>query len=371
VRLGFLSQAQSIHISAGKAELALLETRTHERTPRENRPEEPSMTARCHVCRSEDTRRMFQAPLEKFTKAMGRTGGVDYHFCNHCTVLFQYPIFDQAEYEKFYEKVQRSDETGYRTGEVPSKHLKKKRMDTAFKWNQLRLMDLERLLPGKRIFEVGPAEGTLLASFRDRGFTVSGVEPLAPYARYARDVYKLDVSDGYFDANLAAKTKADMVILDGVLEHLMTPFDMLLLIRKMISPDGILYMGGLPIAEFSTPYMANIAHITLWSRRSLAFALECAGFTPLNILAGRPGNRPAEWVCIAQACREPRDIEREQPVTYPAPDFDKLAAHWDETLKRYALADDRRRKYGPAYTLLTRTVRAVPGARELVQKFAK
>ena len=129
---------------------------------------------------------MFQAPLEKFTKAMGRTTGVDYYFCDHCTVLFQYPIFDSSEYQKFYENVQRSDETGYRSGEVPKKHLDKKQQDTAFKWNQFKLMDLERILPGRRVFEIGPAEGTLLASFRDRGYAVRGIEPLAPYARYAR-----------------------------------------------------------------------------------------------------------------------------------------------------------------------------------------
>ena len=45
--------------------------------------------------------------LGKIHQGHGRSGGVDYYFCDHCTVLFQYPIFDQAEYEKFYEKVQR------------------------------------------------------------------------------------------------------------------------------------------------------------------------------------------------------------------------------------------------------------------------
>ena len=94
--------------------------------------------------------------------------------------------------------------------------------------------------------------------------------------------------DGYFDESIAAREQADLVIFDGVLEHLTTPFEMLKLVRSMISPNGIVYMGGLPCAEIATPYMANISHITLWSRRSLALALSCAGFQPLRIILGRP-----------------------------------------------------------------------------------
>jgi 2-polyprenyl-3-methyl-5-hydroxy-6-metoxy-1,4-benzoquinol methylase len=321
---------------------------------------------RCHVCGSDRARKMFKAPLDKFAKAMGRTTGVEYHYCDHCAVLFQFPIFDSLEYQQFYENIQRSDETGYKSGEVPKKHLDKKQRDTAFKWTQMKLMDLERVLPGNRVFEIGPAEGTLLASFRDRGYIVRGIEPLAPYARYARDVLKLDVIEGYFDAAVAAREKADLVIFDGVLEHLTTPFETLKLVRRMICADGIVYLGGLPSAEVATPTSANIAHITLWSRRSLALVLRCAGFQPLCIIVGRPTNRPDEWVCIAQACLEPHDIEDETPILYPAPDFDELSAHWHDMLGRYARAAERDKKYGAAYTVLRRSMCRM---RTLARKF--
>ena len=173
---------------------------------------------------------MFQGLPGKFDKAMGRAAGVDYHYCERCTVLFQHPIFDESEYKKFYEGVQRSDETGYQSGAVPQKHLEKKRRDTEFKWQQLKLLDVPGMLPGKRVYEIGAAEGTLLASFRDRGYTVAGIEPLAPYAAYAREQLKLDVATGYFDDSVAAGEKADLVILDNVLEHL------LLAVRERCKP---------------------------------------------------------------------------------------------------------------------------------------
>ena len=327
------------------------------------------MNPKCHVCQSEQSRFAFQAPLEKFTKAMGRKKGVDYYFCEHCTVLFQYPIFDQNEYKDFYENKQRSDETGYKSGEVPKDHLKKKQIATDFKWNHMKLLEIEALIPGKRIFELGPAEGTLLATFRDKGYQVKGIEPLAPYARYAREVFKLDVTEGYFDAEVAAREKADMVILDGVLEHLTTPFEMLKLVKQVLSPNGILYMGGLPIAEFATPYMANISHITLWTRRAIAFTLQCAGFQPLDIWKGRPAERAAEWVCASQSCLEPRDIVTAQPTLYPAVKFEDISAHWRTMVDQYNAAVARQEKYGPAYPLLARVARKVPGARALAKKF--
>jgi 2-polyprenyl-3-methyl-5-hydroxy-6-metoxy-1,4-benzoquinol methylase len=299
---------------------------------------------------------------------MGRSVGVDYHYCDNCSGLLQYPIFDEAEYQKFYEKVQRSEEVGFRSDQVPERHLRKKRNDTEFKWNQLTLLDVESLLPGKRIFEIGPAEGTFLAAFRDRGYTARGVEPLIPYANYARDVFKLDVENGYFDAEFAAREKADMVILDNVLEHLLTPGESLRHIRNMISDNGILYVA-VPCAEVASPTNANIAHITLWTRRALAFLLKCSGFHPLAIVKGRPLGMPAEWVSISQACLEPRPIETEVPTLFKAPTFVELSTRWNDMLGRYERARARSEKYGPAYPWLVRLARNVPGARALARKF--
>ena len=141
------------------------------------------MTATCHICRRQGLRLIFSGPLEKFTRAMGRATGVDYYYCDKCTALSQHPIFDEAEYTKFYEKVQRSDETGFRSDAVPKTILKNKRLNTSFKLGRMRLLGLEAMLPGKRIFEIGTAEGTLLAHFRDRGYSVRGIEPLALYLR--------------------------------------------------------------------------------------------------------------------------------------------------------------------------------------------
>lgn len=324
-----------------------------------------SETARCHLCQSEQSRFAFQGPLGKFNKAMGRAVGVNYHYCEHCTVLFQHPIFDETDYKKFYEDVQRSDATGYQSGAVPPKHLERKRRDSEFKWQQMKLLDLPGLLPGKRVYEIGAAEGTLLASFRDRGYSVAGIEPLAPYAAYAREQLKLDVTTGYFDDSVAEREKADLVIVDNVLEHMMKPFATLESVRRMMNENGILYVG-VPGVEVATPPNAHVAHITLWTRRALAFALTCAGFRPLAIILGRPTNRPDEWVCIAQACLTPCNIEQATPLEFRGPSYEEICSRWKEMLDRYARSDARYDKYGPVFQACVRTARK---ARNLVRKF--
>jgi len=299
---------------------------------------------------------------------MGRKAGVDYRFCDKCSSAFQHPIFSETEYQRFYEKVQKSDETGYRSTKVPRFHLRRKIADTKFKWRQLSLLDIDGLVPGKRVFEIGPGEGTLLASFRRRGYTVRGIEPFTLHGDHARDVFKLDVIDGYFDASVAAREKADLVILDNVLEHFTTPFEMLRLVRQVLPLGSILYIA-VPCVETVLPENAHIAHIVLWSRRALAFVLECAGFQVLDMIKGRPGSRPHEWVCLSQAVGEPRDIESATPRLFSPLCFEKVSADWQAGVARYNRALARQEKYGPGYQALVRIVRAVPGARRALRRF--
>jgi len=326
------------------------------------------MTAICHICHSDDTRYIFQSPLEKFTGAMGRTTGVDYYYCQKCTGLSQHPIFSDVDYKRFYELVQRSEETGYRSKKVPRWHLKQKQEHSAFKWNQMNLLDVPGLMPGKRVYEIGSGEGTLLATLRERGFSPRGIEPMALNAEYARNVLKLDVEQGYFNEQVAAREEADLVILDNVLEHLTRPYDMLRLVRGMISTGGVLYVA-VPSAEMVTAENAHIAHITLWTRRALGFLMECAGFEVVGMLKGRPASRPHEWVCVAQATREPCPIETATPRLFPAIPFEELAALWGDRLKRYDRGVQGNAKYGRGFQMMVRLVRKVPGARQVFKRF--
>lgn len=316
----------------------------------------PDSPALCTLCRSEATDFAFQAPLEKYTAVMGRAEGVNYRFCRRCTILYQWPQPSENELNLFYSCLQRTDATGHATGRVPKSHLVKKTAINAFKRQQMRLMGLEECIPGPRVFEIGAAEGSLLATFRDCGFAARGIEPLDVYARYAREVLGLDVQTGFFGASNAHPESADLVILDNVLEHLPDPFATLSLIREMLPAGGILY-AAVPCAETATAGEANVAHLTLWTRRALAFALESAGFSLLNIIRGRVAQRPHEWVCSAQARTRAKPITVQEPELYPAISPAELIDRWETRIRQFITMRRRRERFGKGYDWVTRAGR--------------
>ena len=198
---------------------------------------EPLLDGRTVTTRGQP-RHVFKATLEKYSAAFGLKSGVDYYFCPQTEVVFQHPIIDETEYKRMYEVLQRSDEVGYCSTDVPTEHVRHKEGHTAFKLKQLELLGMGNLLPGRRVLEIGPAEGTLLRHLRDRGYQVRGIEPLELYARYARKVNQLDVKTGYFSEETLEERAADLIILDNVLEHTLRPFDTLCLRNAQFATMG-------------------------------------------------------------------------------------------------------------------------------------
>lgn len=314
------------------------------------------MSRRCTLCGAGESELVFESAVEKFTAAMGRREGVRYYHCAGCGVLFQHPVLTSDEYTRLYESVQRSDETGYSSRRVPRSHLAKKRADAVFKWAQLAALGVFDLGEKLDVFEIGPGEGTLLASFRARGHRARGKEPLALYARHARERLGLDVETGYFGEADARPESADLVVLDNVLEHVPDPLGTLRLARRMLRPGGALYVA-VPCAEVATGSNANIGHLTLWTRPALARALAQAGFEPAPIVPGRPVERPHEWVTLARVPRSDAAPRANGSAALGAGDaigLEDLRARWGEETRRYARTLRLRRLFGPAYPMLKR-----------------
>lgn len=303
----------------------------------------------CLVCGGIDTRFFFAGPLEKFTRAMGRSEGVSYWACSGCSVAFQHPQFSDDEYRAFYEGVQRSDAVGYRDDTIPPEHLEKKRRDAEVKWRLFDGLGLLEAVRGKRVLEVGPAEGTLLSTFAARGFSVSGVEPFDRYARHAREALKLDVKTGYFGPGVVPDASVDLVLIDNVLEHVPEPVATLRAIHAALDRDGIVCIL---VPNWEKVYGANpnIAHLTLWSRRALARALALAHFDVVAIVKGRPVGNAHEWIAVAQRSEEPVGELR-----LPAPDLDAAAQAWSRGVERFERAQRWQARLGPGYDVAVQT----------------
>jgi SAM-dependent methyltransferase len=139
------------------------------------------------------------------------------------------------------------------------------------------------------ILDLGCWVGFLLAEARDRGWTVTGVEPSAFAARYAREHHGLAVLEqDLLSADLPAG-RFDAIVLGDVIEHLTDPLAALHHIATLLAPGGVLYLtvpdSGSRLARAMGRRWWSVipTHVQYFSRHSLSVLLRRAGFEPLEI----------------------------------------------------------------------------------------
>ncbi|MBC8245253.1 MAG: class I SAM-dependent methyltransferase [Verrucomicrobia bacterium] len=97
------------------------------------------------------------------------------------------------------------------------------------------------LRPGVKVLEVGCSVGALLWSMREKvgaTGTFVGVEPHEGHAKFAREAKGLDVRIGLLD-EISHKLKPasfDLIMMNHVLEHTISPTDVLLTCKKLLKP---------------------------------------------------------------------------------------------------------------------------------------
>lgn len=151
------------------------------------------------------------------------------------------------------------------------------------------LEQLERWVDGRRVLDLGCWVGFLLAEARDRGWTVTGVEPSAFAAAYARDTFGLDVLEqDLLGADLPVGAY-DAIVLGDVIEHLTDPLAALEHIAALLAPGGVLYLtvpdSGSRLARIMGRRWWSVipTHVQYFSRHSLTLLLRRAGYTPLEV----------------------------------------------------------------------------------------
>ena len=159
------------------------------------------------------------------------------------------------------------------------------------------LATLNRLAPGKPIFELGCGNGSTAAKLVAAGHPVTGIDPSETgIAIAARAFPQCRLEVGSSDEDLAARFGTFEVVLSlEVAEHVYAPARYAAAIADLLVPGGI--------AIISTPYHAyfkNLAlavtgkldghftalweggHIKFWSRRTLGALFDAAGFDEIG-----------------------------------------------------------------------------------------
>jgi SAM-dependent methyltransferase len=94
-----------------------------------------------------------------------------------------------------------------------------------------------------RLLDVGSGVGCLISSALRHGYTAQGVELSAWASRFAREEKGLDVFSGLLENAELESGSFDVVVINHVLEHVEKPGSILLEIRRLLKPDGLLVIG--------------------------------------------------------------------------------------------------------------------------------
>jgi SAM-dependent methyltransferase len=145
-----------------------------------------------------------------------------------------------------------------------------------------------------RLLEVGCLTGHFLDLARKAGYDVTGLDPDATAAEYARQNFDLNIYEGTAEDLPFEDGMFDSAVMIGVLEHLTEPKQVIGEVRRVLSDSGTL-MIEIPIIDtflfrLLGKYHRHIImdHILLFSQRSIHNFLAVCGFYPVHTeLCGR------------------------------------------------------------------------------------
>jgi 2-polyprenyl-3-methyl-5-hydroxy-6-metoxy-1,4-benzoquinol methylase len=98
-------------------------------------------------------------------------------------------------------------------------------------------------VPGRRLLEIGSNDGLFLAVAAQRGWEVTGIEPLARAVEPGRERFRPDLRRGAIETLEVESGSVDALVMLDVLEHLADPSEALRHIRPMLSEAGVLALA--------------------------------------------------------------------------------------------------------------------------------
>ena len=156
------------------------------------------------------------------------------------------------------------------------------RMDAEFR-------HLPKPLPGQKLLDVGCGNGDFLASARDAGWDIVGIDP-DPKAVAAACDRGLDASVGSIESLDGASQRFDAITLSHVIEHVHDPGALIRSIHRLLKPGGTLYVDTPNIqsrgaAEWGRNWRGLEAprHLVLFSLDGLVGLLQANGFGHLQV----------------------------------------------------------------------------------------
>lgn len=238
-------------------------------------------TRACAVCGSKQSTLLYQQAFSEISLGGSLLSGYDVVACEHCGFCFANGIPEQSHFDAYYRDMSKYEKTERGGQESPYEQARFQLMAEVI----LKKLDSQRT----RIFEVGCANGDLLALLKKAGYeNVSGIDPSPKSAEIAQERHGINVSADTLSSMNKNHASFDFIILAGVLEHVPDLHSALRQLRELLSSDGYLfitvpdasrYVEGedAPFQEFS------VEHINFFGPDSLVNLLQTNGFEKTSI----------------------------------------------------------------------------------------
>lgn len=179
---------------------------------------------------------------------------------------------------------------------------------------------LSRHRPRGKLLDVGCHSGFFLRLAKEHGWSVLGVEPSEVTAQFGRDYFGLEVINSTLEEAALPSEEFDLVTLNDVFEHLPNPASVVAEIRRVLRPDGLLFIKT-PNASYNMLKFRLLKqllrmnidafdpreHVAQYTKGTIARTLKrhglvvCDSFVPSPIQSGRAWRRAARSAAAALA----------------------------------------------------------------------
>jgi SAM-dependent methyltransferase len=136
-----------------------------------------------------------------------------------------------------------------------------------------------------KALDIGSGYGFFSKAALEQGFQVMAVNPASAENRISKQLNGFEPIPLFFEEVDFGAEKFDLVILSQVLEHLLDPFQVLVKIRNLIKPEGVIAIAVpnvdailIKILKSRSSFLGLPEHIIHFSRQGLRAILQRAGF---------------------------------------------------------------------------------------------
>ncbi len=234
---------------------------------------------KCEICDSTD----FKVTATEIREGLGRISQ-----CKSCDLVVQDKKYTTKELDQYYNK----DYVVTNSLDLKRKLSVQEHFNSRIETIQPLVERVRKFLkPNMRVLELGCGAGELLYSIKRDVASVAGIELNKEFTDFIND--KLSIKAYYGDINKIdfGDDKFDLIISIDTLDHLPNPLETLQTIKKLLSPDGIVFTEVPNLNEALNFYLPDEnkkaynkffwhkAHLFYFSYETLTKIMNRAGFS--------------------------------------------------------------------------------------------